>query len=142
LAFGLETAFNTLFFVAVFFFGTDFFATTFFFAEEALEEVFFFLEGLVALLFFLAAVGLENGFVLPFFATDFFFAVVFDLRGFLADVLGTGFFAAINDPFYLNEAVIVPMLNRTEENDSLSQVSQQGRPSPSSCAFSIFFLQY
>jgi hypothetical protein len=77
-------------------------------------------------------VGLKDDFVLPFFATDFFFAVVFDLRGFLADVLRTDFFEAIYDPFYLNETVIVPMLNRTEENDSLSQVSQQGRPSPSS----------
>jgi len=33
--------------------------------------------------------------------------VVFDLRGFLADVLRTDFFEAIYNPFYLNETVIV-----------------------------------
>ena len=51
--------------------------------------------------------GFEDGFVLPFFAADFFLAVVFDLRGFLVDVLRTDFFEAINIPFYLNETVIV-----------------------------------
>ncbi|UCH91490.1 MAG: hypothetical protein JSU60_01895 [Nitrospirota bacterium] len=134
--FGLETAFTTFFFrVAFFFFVTDFLATTFFFAEEALEVVFFFLDGLAALLFFLAAVDLADSLALLFFATGFFFAVVFPFRGFLADALRTDFFEAINNPFYFKETMIVPMLNRTKENDSLSQVSQQESPSPSSCSF-------
>ena len=88
------------------------------------------MDGLTAVLFFLVAVGFDDGFVLLFIATVFFFAVVFDLRFFLVDVLRTDFFEAINNPFYFNETVIFPILNRTEENDSLSQVSQQGTRAP------------
>jgi hypothetical protein len=55
----------------------------------------------------MVAVGLETGFVLPFFTKGFFFAAVLDFGGFLADVLRTDFFKAINNPFYLNEAMVV-----------------------------------
>ena len=73
----------------------------FFFAGKALAEVFFFFDGLAALLFFLVAVGLEDGFVLPFLMTVFFFEAVFAFRGFLVEVFRTGFFWAMQYPFYI-----------------------------------------
>ena len=71
--------------------------------------------------------GLEEGFALLFLATVFFLETVFVFNGFLADVLRTDFFEAINDPFYVNERVIVLSSMGQNENDNVSQVSQQGR---------------
>ena len=98
--------------------------------EEALEEIFFLPEVLAALTFFLVPADLEADVFLLGFAIVFFLEAVFVFSGFLVDVLRTDFFEAINNPFYFNETAIFPILNRTEENDSLSQVSQQGTRAP------------